>query len=102
MNHVYNDHPIPEAYADSDLNRPCPNCRAGAGDWCRRDNGHPKRTPCLKRFSAPFSRYPTAPPTRRENPLETRSAANGATQRRPPGPSNEQTCQTPPTSHALR
>lgn len=50
---VYNDHPIATAYADSDIDRQCPNCRAPAGDWCRRSNGTPKRTPCLQRSLIP-------------------------------------------------
>lgn len=54
MNHPHNDHPVREAYADADLHRQCPNCRADVGDWCRRDNGTPKRTPCLKRMTHPI------------------------------------------------
>lgn len=42
--------PLIEAYADADLHRQCPNCRAPADDWCRRADGTPRPIPCLKRY----------------------------------------------------
>ena len=42
-----------QLYADADMDHQCPNCRADAHEWCRRDDGSQKRIPCLVRSRRP-------------------------------------------------
>jgi hypothetical protein len=42
-----------QLYADADMDRQCPNCRAEAHEWCQRDDGSQKRVPCLARSRRP-------------------------------------------------
>jgi hypothetical protein len=44
---------LPVAYADADMGIACPNCQAASGEFCRRPDGHYRRTPCLKRMYKP-------------------------------------------------
>lgn len=38
------------AYRDTRaLDRPCPNCCAGVGQWCTTPDGHVRRIPCVPR-----------------------------------------------------
>jgi hypothetical protein len=46
---------LPEAYAEADMSITCPNCQAARNDFCRRPDGHYRRTPCLKRMYKPQS-----------------------------------------------
>ena len=38
-----------QLYAEADMDRQCPNCRADAHEWCQREDGTQKRVPCLAR-----------------------------------------------------
>jgi hypothetical protein len=61
--HALRPRTLPEAYADSDMGVECPNCQASRGDWCRRPDGHYRRTPCIKRMYAPDRLSVDATPT---------------------------------------
>ncbi|WP_156660643.1 hypothetical protein [Mycobacterium sp. 852002-10029_SCH5224772] len=42
-----------QLYVNADMDHQCPNCRADAHEWCRRDDGSQKRIPCLARSRRP-------------------------------------------------
>lgn len=42
--------PIGRAYRLAAMDSKCPTCHAGPHMWCRRDDGHVRRTPCLQRL----------------------------------------------------
>ncbi|WP_157900961.1 zinc finger domain-containing protein [Mycobacterium terramassiliense] len=43
--------PVRTAY-ETALDVACSNCRAEPGQWCTRDDGMPKRIPCVARLAA--------------------------------------------------
>lgn len=49
----FDDKLAQQLYAEADMDRQCPNCRADAHEWCRRDDGSQKRIPCLARSRRP-------------------------------------------------
>lgn len=51
MSYRYCPAPLIDVYAECELHRECPNCRAAENDWCRRPDGTPRPVPCLKRMT---------------------------------------------------
>jgi hypothetical protein len=45
----YRDGGLPEAYQIAHMDKPCPNCGAGAGDYCNH-GGYTRIIPCVARM----------------------------------------------------
>lgn len=43
--------PVIDAYADGAIDRHCPNCAAEPLQFCRHDDGTPRKMPCSHRLS---------------------------------------------------